>query len=403
MPQSAVHLQEPWLPCSNQTEIRAGKFVLKSKKGTMAFKSNVASSQRRGTNNIGLPTSLQEKVKISRCNVDTSTIKPRLTRYTPLDGLPNAAEEAAKIESRKAHTRQRAKQGRLAAFQREIHQRVSIERTASPKSASEALDVSNNSSALSARNTNTPDAPPKSNRRKVPAVWQIKKRGRSQVPATHRALRREVEAVAVEGTVESERLRRELLTNESLRKAMMDAVGSASLTQEAFDAKFVQEEGHSVDQVLEVLLSLEASQRSPAPVSGLSTHNPDVLDWARERLSRCLSGDSGGLAQGHLDGATPSPGANRPSLGKVIEERAVPSPEEPEDTQESLNALIEREMDQQRSFLFAIAREREEGRTELAAARAGERKHQETLRSLGATHRELMKKIADHKIELPQL
>jgi len=158
--------------------------------------------------------------------------------------------------------------------------------------------------------------------------------------------------------------------------------------------------------------SVLEESRPPQPVIK-AVRDCEAKAWAKSRLAKSSRRSSRGNPSSSSASPSRSPfGRHSHSaeqreleealLGRIIREAPPPPPEE-EEPQVSLEELVARELKEQSAFLSEITQRRDHGRQQLDAARKVERKHHETMRYLGARHRELLKKIAQKKITLPPL
>ena len=335
------------------------------------LRSNVR-SKLTPSHDIGLPTKLKDKIKIASCNVVPSSI--RLARHDGSGAL--SATEAAQIESDKANTRRRAKQGRLTAFQREIKNRVAVEhRRSSPEPEPAKSNWNLNQSEFTNKENN--NACPASMMTPGSSGRRVRK---PRSPPSHGHLKQQIGRLAMAEMVHIETLRRYLLEDADFQRALSAVIGSAMLSQQDFDALFIGPDGMTAtripqQQVFDLLLGAHSQSNAPKPrPTGVVAHNPDILGWARDRLSSCLQKQQSPtrslmLSQGVRSGSIrehQSPVRVGQVLIDVHEADEVDSPEADElEQSECLEDLIEQEMAEQSQFLFKIARQREQGRAQV--------------------------------------
>jgi len=228
-----------------------------------------------------------------------------------------------------------------------------------------------------------------------------------------------------DGNIAVRELRQALLCDEHLKRALCKLVGPLSITQnmlnEILSVADKNEDGLLQPQELQALLLREASRLSTEmaliehPNSQQLSHHvtkvehvKEARDWAVQRLTSAHQRSDDGTPHA-TPMRSPSQGSGLDSvisdsdiLGRIVRE-APTLVEEPEEPQISLEELVARELKEQSEFLTEITHRRDHGRQQLDAARKIERKHQETMRYLGARHRQLLKKIAEKKIFLPPL
>ena len=221
------------------------------------------------------------------------------------------------------------------------------------------------------------------------------------------------------GNINVKELRRAMLSDETFKHVIAQVTGSVGgLSSHVFDeimysADTNQDGLLQPEELFDILVSHASRLAAPtAPEEkSLSQHVAKVehvkaaKKWAVQRLTTA-----------HQRSGSASPSVNMtPSrslggleeeeediLGQVVREMPV-EPEEATEVELSLEEMVERELKEQSELLNEITHRRDHGRKQLTMAKKVERKHQETMRYMGARHRELMRKISEKKIALPPL
>jgi hypothetical protein len=220
-----------------------------------------------------------------------------------------------------------------------------------------------------------------------------------------------------DGNIDVRELRRVLMSDDNFKQVLAQVVGSVgALTSHIFDEMMALADTNqdgllSPEEFYHFLVNEAArlAEKEPEKPASLSKgvvkveHVKEAKHWAIRRLV---------TAHRRTGSPSPDPSPIREVscsedgevdiLGLVV--REVPAPEpEPEKPEVSLEELVARELKEQSEFLSEMTHRRDHGRQQLSAAKKVERKHQETMRYMGARHRELLRKIAEKKISLPPL